>query len=92
MPFSKKLKQNWNYQMNPLNIIKAKVLDLIKGAGTMLAFLFIYFKGKDAQKLHTLERQLKQREKENEIAEANLRKSDVAILNELRNKYSRKER
>ena len=62
---------------------------LIEMAGTALAFLFAYRKGSDDQKLKQLAKDRARKKKELEIEEDNLRKSNVTILSELRDKYSR---
>ena len=52
--------------------------------------LLAYFQGKRSEHLETVENQLKKELKDNVVEESNLIKSDTTILNELRNRDTRK--
>ena len=68
------------------NVIVAK---LIGGLGKLLGLLFVFNRGQASQKAKQTKAELKQRNRANEIDDTNKRKSNLVILDELRDRDSR---
>lgn len=66
------------------------ILKALTGLAKALGLFFIYNKGKDAVKLAQLKRNLKENEKNEKNKLRNARKSNVRILDELKERDGRK--